>query len=187
MARKIVAICGDAICEENTPKYQVAYEIGKALVENGFRIQTGGGYGVMAAAFKGAHDASNYREGDTIAILPYFDRTNTNEYADIAIPTGLDLYRNLIVANADAVVVVGGGAGTLSEAALAWSMKRLIIAIDSVEGWSQKLAGQPLDHRKRYPSIPEDKAYAASNADDVIKLIKQYIDQYDRPHSGILF
>ncbi len=187
MARKVIAICGDAICEENTHKYQVAYDIGKALVEHGYRIQTGGGYGVMAAAFKGAHSAENYKEGDTIAILPYFDRTNTNEYADIAIPTGLDLYRNLIVANADAVIVVGGGAGTLSEAALAWSMKRLIIAIDSVDGWSKQLAGKALDHRKRYPSIPEDVVYAASNAEEVIELIDKYIEMYNRPHSGILF
>jgi len=36
--------------------------------------------------------------------------------------------RNLLVSQADAVVAVGGGAGTLSEIALAWMYFRLIIA-----------------------------------------------------------
>ena len=38
-------------------------------------------------------------------------------------------YRNALVANSEAVVAVGGGAGTLSEIAFAWQFNRLILAV----------------------------------------------------------
>jgi uncharacterized protein (TIGR00725 family) len=64
-----------------------------------------------------------------LAILPGFDPTIAQEYADITIATGLDQARNLIIVNSDAIIAIGG-AGTLSEIAYAWSLKRLIIAFD---------------------------------------------------------
>jgi uncharacterized protein (TIGR00725 family) len=54
-----------------------------------------------------------YREGDTIAILPGEDPAAASPHADIVICTGLGSYRNGIVGRSDAVVAVGGGAGTL--------------------------------------------------------------------------
>ena len=45
----------------------------------------------------------------------------------------------------DLVIAVGGGAGTLSEIALAWSLKRLILAYKNVEGWSGKVADTRMD------------------------------------------
>ena len=52
--RKIIAIAGDARIAENSDKYKIAFEVGKALVDNGYRIQTGGLGGVMSAACQGA-------------------------------------------------------------------------------------------------------------------------------------
>lgn len=54
-----------------------------------------------------------FREGDTIAILPGEDPAAASEHADIVICTGLGSYRNGIVGRSNAVVAVGGGAGTL--------------------------------------------------------------------------
>ena len=68
--RKIVAVIGDAKIEKPSLKYDVAFQTGKLLVDNGFRVQSGGHSGVMEAAFAGAHSSEKYREGDTIAILP---------------------------------------------------------------------------------------------------------------------
>ena len=106
--RKIVAVIGNKAIEKDGVRYKIAYEIGKALVDNGYRVQTGGLQGVMSAVLEGAKASKNYREGDTIALVPSFDTETANEFADIVIPTGLDMMRNALVANAYAVIGVGG-------------------------------------------------------------------------------
>lgn len=187
MRRKVIAVCGDAIIEEGSKKFNLAFETGKALIDRGYRVQTGGGWGVMRAVFAGAHSSEKYKEGDTLAILPYFDRENTNEYTDVVVATGLDMYRNLIVANADAVIVLGGGAGTLSEAAFAWTLKRLVIAFKNVDGWSSKLADTRIDNRIRYNNIPEDRVFGVESAEQVIDILDNYLASYDEYHQGIIF
>ena len=175
--RKIISVIGDAVIEKESDKFRLAYETGKMLVDNGYRVQSGGMGGVMEAAFMGAHASEKYREGDTIALIPSFD------IADIVIPTGLDMMRNALVANASAVIAVGGGAGTLSEIALAWSLKRLILAYKNVEGWSGKVADTRMDYRERYPF--EDKVFGVSNADEAAKLLREKIELYKDYHQGI--
>lgn len=185
--RKIVSVVGDAVVEPGDKKLELAYQTGKLLVDAGFRVQSGGNGGVMEAAFKGAHASENYRDGDTIAIVPSFDAHHSNQYADIVIPTGLDISRNVIVANSNAVIAIGGGAGTLSEMAYAWTLKRLIVAFKDVDGWSDKMAGLRLDKRNRYPEIPDDKVFEAYTAEEAIKIIKEKIDKYDTYHAGIAY
>ena len=51
--KKIVAIVGDALIDDEN-KLRIAFETGKLLVENGYRVQSGGLKGVMDAAFAGA-------------------------------------------------------------------------------------------------------------------------------------
>ncbi|MFT5681696.1 MAG: hypothetical protein ACI8RZ_002602 [Myxococcota bacterium] len=143
--RPILSIIGSA---STTPEQTAASEaVGRLAVEAGFRICCGGRGGVMVAACRGARSAANYREGDTIGILMDYDPASANEHVDIAIPTGIGFSRNtVVVASGQVVVAVAGGAGTLSEIALAWQLKRPVIAL-CVGGWSEKLAGQILDHR----------------------------------------
>jgi uncharacterized protein (TIGR00725 family) len=183
--RKIVAVIGDAAIEKGELKEKLAYETGKLLVDNGFRVQSGGMGGVMEAAFCGAHASEKYREGDTVAIMPFFDRSLSNSYADIVIATGLDMYRNIIVANADAVIAVGGGSGTMSELAGAWSLKRLIVAFDSVDGWSAKVAGTRLDARIRCPEIADDKIFRARSAEEAVAIVTDKIGLYAASYGGI--
>ncbi len=57
---------------------------------------------------------------------------------------------------ADAVVVVGGASGTLSEMAFAWSYRKPIIALRSSGGWAERLADQCIDHRNDKPIIGVD-------------------------------
>ena len=115
MRKQMIAVIGYANLKKDEPCYQTAMELGRTLVESGYRVMTGGLGGVMEAALRGARQAKSYREGDTVAILPSFDPDQANPYADIVIATGTDVYRNGIVANADGVIAIGGGAGTLSE------------------------------------------------------------------------
>jgi len=102
---------------------------------------------------------------------------------DISIPTGLDLGRNIIISHAEAVVAIGGGAGTLFEMANAWVSGRLIIAY-RVEGWSGNLADQKIDSRDRYPGIPDDRVYGVISEDEVIEFLK-LLPAYNYRHGKI--
>lgn len=183
--KKMVSIIGNSSVDEGDSRLAFAYEMGKALVDNGYRVVSGGMGGIMEAAFKGAKASKFYQEGDTVAISPSFDRTACNEYADIVIATGLDIYRNVIVANSDAVIAVGGGAGTLAELASAWTLRRLMLAYRDCDDWSGKIADSRLDTRIRYKEIEEDRVFGVSTADEAIAILEKYIDMYDSTHPGI--
>jgi uncharacterized protein (TIGR00725 family) len=187
--RMIVSIIGNAACcekncsPEDKMKWQAAFDLGKTLVDNGYRVMTGGGRGVMRAAMAGAHASSKYREGDTIAIAPTFDNNEVNDYADIVIPTGLNFYRDVIMAASDVVVAVGGGAGTLHEISGAWKLKRMVIAYSNIQGWSSKVAGEPLDNS--HTDMPKDIVYPVTNANEVIELIKRHAHKYNKCFSRL--
>lgn len=183
--RKVVSVIGNRAIEEGSLKFQLAYGIGKALVDNGYRVQTGGLSGVMRAVMMGAHASEKYREGDTLALVPSFDTEIANEFADISVPTGLDVMRNALVANADAVIGVGGGAGTLCEYAYAWSFNRLIIAFENSGGWSEKLANTCMDENLRYENIPDDKVFGVKTPEEAIAILRERINLYTRRHQGI--
>lgn len=163
--RAVVAVIGRGDISEDDPIYGEAFEAGRELVNFGFRVMTGGLGGVMEAALKGARTSEKYREGDTIGIIPGNDPLEANEYADIVIPTGLGIARNMIVTNSDAVIAFGGGSGTLSEMAFAWQKKKTIVAVD-VGGWSSKLAGTPIDDRR-----PGDIVVKASSGKEAAAII----------------
>ena len=183
--RLTVAVVGDAFVDKGSPKYDLAFETGKMLVDNGYRVQCGGLTGVMEGVCEGAHSSSRYKEGDTIGLIPSYDRGRVNKYVDIVIPTGMDILRNGMTVAADAVVAIGGGAGTLSEIAVSWSTFKLIIAYRTVEGWSSKLADTRLDERIRYPQIPDDKVYGADSPEEVAAILKEKIHLYNRVFNGI--
>jgi hypothetical protein len=72
----------------------------------------------------------------------------------------------LVVAASDAVVAVGGGAGTLTEMAMAWQLRRIIVGL-LLDGWSGRLAGSPLDAQR------SDVVLAASDAEEAIQQLRQ--------------
>ncbi len=183
--KKIIAVAGNAAVPEDSVNYKLAFDTGKAIIDNGYRLQCGGLDGVMKAACMGARSSEKYTEGDIIGLLPSFDPGTANEYVDIIIPTGLDVFRNVIVASASAVIAVGGGAGTLSEIANAWALQRLVIGYRNAEGWSAELADRRLDSRNRYPDIPEDRFYGVNSAEEALALVNKYVQRYDRYHKGI--
>lgn len=148
--RKQIAVVGSASADENA--LRLAEEVGRLLVEHGHRVVTGGLEGVMAAAARGAKSAARAGDGDTIGVLPTLDASSANPWVDIVVPTGMNFARNVVlVAMSDALVAIGGGAGTLSEIALAWQHRVPVVALDTGEGWSSRLGGQSLDHRGEVP------------------------------------
>lgn len=182
--RKTVAVIGDQGVAEGSQKYTIARQVGALLCEAGFRVVTGGLGGIMEAASRGARESSAWTPGTVIALLPGFDPDHANSWADVVIPTGLDHLRNSLVAQADAVVAIGGGAGTLSEMALAWIYRRLIVAL-RVNGWSGELADRCIDDRVRYDKIPDDQVFGANDAAEAIGIVIARVEQYGRRHSRI--
>jgi uncharacterized protein (TIGR00725 family) len=94
--------------------------LGKAIAERGHALLTGGGTGIMRAVSEGAHGAG----GLVIGILPNERKRPMagypNEFVDIAIYTGMYEARNVINAKTPhCLIALAGGAGTLSEIALA--------------------------------------------------------------------
>lgn len=184
-ARRLrVAVIGDGGIGPSHTKYELARELGALLIESGFAVVTGGLGGVMEAASRGARESSSWTPGSVVAILPGCDPADANAFADVVLPTGLDHVRNVLVAQADAVVAVGGGAGTLAEMAFGWIYQRPIVAL-RVEGWSGRLADQRLDERVRYPDIPEDRVYGADNAAQAVAIVRSVVRRYTRRHGGI--
>ncbi|MFH2143355.1 MAG: acyl-CoA synthetase [Bacteroidota bacterium] len=183
MDRKTIAVIGESVISKKSMKYKSAIALGKMLVDNNFRIQHGGRGGVMEAVTIGARMSKKYREGMVIGILPGFSSKKANSYLEVVFPTGLDIMRNFLVVNADAVVVIGGKAGTLSEIAIAWLLKKMIIAYD-IEGWSGKLAGTKIDSRKRVP-FKDDIIFKVSNENEVLDYLNKYLELYNKNYTRI--
>ena len=175
--KPMIAVIGYNDVSPTSAHYTQAYEVGRLLIERGYRLISGGMGGVMEAASQGARSAHNHGPGDVVAVLPGHTTDEANPYADIVIPSGLGFTRNVIIAHADALVAVGGGAGTLSEMAYGWMFGRLIVAL-RLEGWSGQLADQPVDQRNRLPAIEDDCVRGADSALDAVDLVDQWLPLY---------
>ena len=175
--RPTVAIVGDAHVPSSDPRLAFAEDAGRRIVDAGWILQTGGRGGVMEAASRGARSAGRWSAGCIVAILPGTDPRAANEHADVVLATGLGQARNVLVASADAVLAIGGRAGTLSEMALAWTLRRLIVARRG-DGWSGRLADHPIDDRIRIPEVPNDQVWGADTPQEAVALLQRWLPVY---------
>jgi hypothetical protein len=166
--RATVAVCGSSTIPAGELE-DLAEAVGEELVRAGMNLVTGGLKGVMEAASRGAARARDNGEGDgfIVGILPGRDKTEANPYCDVVLPTGLGIARNLLVVSAaDAVILVHGGSGTLSEAAFAWQLGKPVVALTASGGWAGKLGGQRLDSRRG------DSVLSARTAAEAVALVR---------------
>ena len=89
-----------AMTSTGSKKYRLHWL--KKIIESSLR------YWFSTKAVQGVQKSTFSTDGDTIAILPGFDPEPVIGFADIIIPTGMDILRNVIVANADAVLSISG-------------------------------------------------------------------------------
>lgn len=123
-----VAVCGPRVCTDDDAVN--ARRIGELLAERGAVVICGGGAGVMAAVAAGVRA----RDGLVIGVRPGDSRADASPDLSAVIVTNMGEARNaVIVWSADAVIVVGGSWGTLSEVALA--KRRGGVRVVSVGGW----------------------------------------------------
>jgi uncharacterized protein (TIGR00725 family) len=181
---RLVAVIGDASVPPGSQNDLLAEEVGRLLVDVGFRVLTGGLGGVMEAACHGARSSTRYQAVDTVAVLPGHDPADANPFVDVVIASGLDHVRNSIIAHADAVIAIGGGAGTMSEICLAWICKRLIVAL-RVAGWSGKLADQRVDERVRYPDEKHDRVFRADTHAEAVRILADQVGRYSSLHRSV--
>ena len=110
--------------------YEMAWEVGRLVVERGGTVVCGGLSGVMEAAARGAAEAG----GTAIGILPDEDRRRANEYLTYSIATGTGHARNLaVVCSGDVIIALSGEYGTLSEIGLARKVGRPVVSLESWE------------------------------------------------------
>ncbi len=121
-----IGVIGDGNCSENASL--LAYNTGRLIAENKAVLVTGGLFGVMENASRGAKEAG----GLVLGILPGFEMSDANRYVDIAIPTGMSHARNVLVVRSSMVVIaVEGSYGTLSEIALSLKIGVPVIGLNT--------------------------------------------------------
>lgn len=150
-----------------TPEHEkIAYETGTEIAKSGSILISGGLGGVMKAACQGANESG----GITVGIIPQNDSQAANEFCDIVIPTGMGYARDFLTAlSADGVIIIGGGAGTLTEVCAAYMYKKPITVIKNSGGIASKYADQYLDHRKNV------KIVGVSSPKEAVKYILEQI------------
>jgi hypothetical protein len=111
---------------------RLAAALGRAIAREGWVLLNGGrDAGVMAASSRGASEAG----GLVVGILPGRDRAGAASGVSVAVVTGIGDARNAILAlTSDVVVALPGGAGTLSEIALARKSGKPVVLL----GWAER-------------------------------------------------
>jgi uncharacterized protein (TIGR00725 family) len=122
----IVGVMGGA--NASVAELENAYQLGRLIAKQGWILLNGGrNTGVMEASARGAVDNG----GLTIGILPDDTLERVSKYIQSPILTGMGNARNCInVLSSHGVVACPGGAGTISEIALALKIGRPVIIMD---------------------------------------------------------
>jgi uncharacterized protein (TIGR00725 family) len=139
-----------------------AEKIGCLLAKNNAIVVTGGKSGIMEAGARGAKKAG----GQTVGVVKGKKRFTSNNFTDIEVISGMEadgFDEFLLVNMCDALIVIGGGAGTLEEITIAYRNKKPIVALNSQAGWAKKLAGKFLDNRNTV------KIETANNAEEAVR------------------
>ena len=144
----VVGVMGGGIASEET--LALAEELGREIASAGWVLLNGGrDAGVMAASARGAAEAG----GLVVGVLPGEDRDGASPHLSVAVVTGMGEARNAInVLSSDVVVALPGGAGTLSEIALARKAERPLLLLGWPEGTLAELSGVPV---ARLDTVPE--------------------------------
>ncbi|MGH3645797.1 MAG: LOG family protein [Micromonosporaceae bacterium] len=152
-----VAVCGPALCTEEDAAN--ARRVGELLAEQDAVVICGGG-GVMAAVAAGVRS----RDGLVVGVRADDSREGESPELSATIVTNMGQARNaIIVWSADAVIVVGGSWGTLSELALA--KRRGGVPVISLGGWRVfDQDGQPVPGVQHASTPDEAVAFAMRSA-----------------------
>jgi len=130
---------------------RLAEEVGYWIAKNGATLVFGAekdSDSLSTAACRGARRGGGLTVGVTYGKgLEVYEKN-----VDVVIASGLERGggRELTLAlSCDAIIALNGGSGTLTEIAIAYQANIPVVVIKGTGGWSEKLADQYLDDRKR--------------------------------------
>lgn len=163
MARTVIGVMGGG---EGAPDHAVrdAYRLGELVALEGWVLLNGGrNAGVMAASAAGARSQG----GLVIGILPDKSTHGASEHLDVAIVTGMGNARNVInVLSSDVVISCSGGAGTISEVALALKSGKPVITLN-------------FDTGNLFVSArPWAQLYDAVTPEDAVEIARRILNQH---------
>jgi uncharacterized protein (TIGR00730 family) len=112
--KRKVTVFGSARTKTEAPEYQQAIEFGKAIVERGYMVITGGGEGIMGAAQRGAGRDNSF--GLNIR-LPFEQEPNLEIAGDRKLINFKYFFTRKLcfIKESDAIVLFPGGFGTHDE------------------------------------------------------------------------
>ena len=139
--------------------FDYSYKLGQLIAQQGWSVITGGKTGVMEAANKGCNNAG----GISIGVVTGNQRFTSNKFVNVEIiPGTYNCGEEMaLITMSDAVIMLGGGIGTLQEMTIAYRQSKSIFSIRGLGGWSEKLEQfSELDERDRiridYSTSPEE-------------------------------
>lgn len=108
-----VTVFGSARFEEGHPYYELARDVGRRLVGEGFTVMTGGGPGIMEAANRGAMEGDGFSVGCNID-LPF--EQDPNPYLHLFLEFRYFFVRKvMLVKYSQGFIALPGGFGTMDE------------------------------------------------------------------------
>ena len=149
-----IGVMGSAADLEYSPEIErLAFEVGKLIASSG-KITVYGAEkdydSLSTAASRGAKSLGGLTVGVTYSKgKEVWDKEGNT---DVIIVTGIERGggREFVLVNScDAIIIISGGSGTLTEAAIAYQSNIPIVALVGSGGWADKLAGEYIDERKR--------------------------------------
>ncbi len=158
MRKLQIGVMGSAADLKYTAQAEkLAFELGKEIAKSGNIVVYGAEKdydSLSTAAARGAKNANGLTVGITYGKGK--DIWDKEANTDVIISCGLDRGggREFVLVNScDAIIIVAGGSGTLTEAAIAYQSNIPIIALIGSGGWADLLAGKYIDNRKRVKVI----------------------------------
>jgi uncharacterized protein (TIGR00725 family) len=180
MRKLQIGVMGSAAdLKYNKQVEQVAERMGELIAETGAILVFGAekdSDSLSTAACRGAK-----RKGGLTVGITYGKHKDVwgKDMADFIVASGLERGggRELtLVLSCDVVIAISGGSGTLTELAIAYQADIPMVAIKGVGGWSEKLADEYFDGRKRR------KVFGADTPEEAIKIAieeaKKYVEKY---------
>ncbi len=132
---------------------QLAFEVGKEIASRDFITVYGAEKdydSLSTAASRGAKSVGGLTVGVTYGKGK--DIWDKESNTDVIIVTGIERGggREFVLVNScDAIIIISGGSGTLTETGIAYQLNIPVVALVNTGGWADKLAGEYLDQRKR--------------------------------------
>ncbi|MFT4304107.1 MAG: hypothetical protein ACMXYG_06070 [Candidatus Woesearchaeota archaeon] len=142
---------------------EIAEELGEEIAKRGGILFFGAEKDYDSLSTAACRGARKYG-GLTVGVTYGKGKDIYEKNADIIIPCGAERggpRESVLVLGCDAVISVSGGSGTLTELAVAYQANIPMIAMRNTGGWSEKLADQYFDDRKRMIIFGADSAKQA--------------------------